>query len=480
MVKKIKIGFAPTRRTVFSREDSLRYKRLIEEHLRKWKVNFVNIDWLNSEGLLYRIEDAEIVAERFIKEKVEALFVPHCNFGTEGAVGLLAKRVAKPVLLWGPRDEAPLPDGTRLRDTQCGLFATSKVLRRLGVPFTYIVNSRVDDAVFERGFREFLAAASAANSFLGARIGQVSTRPGDFWTVMVNEGELLEKWGVQVVPTTLVDIVRAVEKKSKAPTSKLKSVVASFKKKASFKGISPGAVAKMAGLRLALEEWARAERLDAIALQCWSALQDALGIMPCFVHGELTAAGLPVSCETDIHGALSSLLLQSAAFFSTPTFFADLTIRHPQNDNAELLWHCGCFPAELAEEGAPRKISGHYILPKPVSGLGEWQLRKGDVTIARMDADRGEYSLFIGEARGIEGPFTRGTYLWVETSNWPLWEQKLIYGPYIHHVSSIYGRLAPILYEACRYIPGLKPDPVEPSEAEILAHWRGEDLQRAE
>ncbi len=476
MRKNIKLGFAPTRRTVFSREDSLKYKRLIEERLKKWRVNFANINWLNSEGLLYQQKDAEIVAERFIKEKVEALFVPHCNFGTEGAVAILAKRLDKPVLLWGPRDEAPLPDGSRLRDTQCGLFATSKVFRRLGVPFTYIVNSRIDDAVFERGFREFLAAANAANSFLGARIGQVSTRPGDFWTVMVNEGELLEKWGIQVVPTTLVDIARAVEKKTKSPTSKLKLVVTSFKKKASFKGISASAVAKLAALRLVLEEWARAEHLDAIALQCWSALQDALGIMPCFVHGELTAAGLPVACETDIHGALTSLLLQSAAFSSTPIFFADLTIRHPENDNAELLWHCGNVPAALAAEDASRKVSDHYILPTPVPGVGEWRIRGGDVTVCRMDADRGDYSLFIGEGRGTEGPFTRGTYLWVETNNWPLWEQKLIYGPYIHHIVGIYGRLGPVLYEACRYIPGLKPDAVEPSEAEILAHWRGEDL----
>ena len=35
-----------------------------------------------------------------------------------------------PVLLWGPRDERPDENGVRLRDSQCGLFATGKVLRR--------------------------------------------------------------------------------------------------------------------------------------------------------------------------------------------------------------------------------------------------------------------------------------------------------------------------------------------------------------
>jgi len=43
----------------------------------------------------------------------------------------------------------------RLRDTQCGLFATSNVLMKYGVPFSYIVNSRLDDPVFERGVKTF-------------------------------------------------------------------------------------------------------------------------------------------------------------------------------------------------------------------------------------------------------------------------------------------------------------------------------------
>jgi hypothetical protein len=34
--------------------------------------------------------------------------------------------------------------------------------------------------------------------------------------------------------------------------------------------------------------------------------------------------------------------------------------------------------------------------------------------------------------------------------------------------------VAPVIYEACRYIPGLKPDPVGPTEAEIQAWLRGE------
>ena len=38
----------------------------------------------------------------------------------------LRKNLDVPVLLWGPLDERPEPNGVRLRDTQCGLFATGK------------------------------------------------------------------------------------------------------------------------------------------------------------------------------------------------------------------------------------------------------------------------------------------------------------------------------------------------------------------
>jgi L-fucose isomerase-like protein len=294
---------------------------------------------------------------------------------------------------------------------------------------------------------------------------------------MVNEGELLERWGIQVVPTTLVEIVDSVEKKLRARPRKLRDTIAQFKKTASFGDLGDEVVAKLAALKLALAEWAQKEALDGIAFQCWDALQVALGVVPCFVYGELTGEGLPLACETDIHGAVTSAMLQAAAMNTAPTFFADLTIRHPEDENAELLWHCGPFPSALADEKESCKVGKHRILPAGAPGCGEWKIKGGDVTIARFDGDHGDYSLLIGEATGTRGPRTHGTYLWVKVKNWPAWEEKIIYGPYIHHVVGVHGRLAPILYEACKYIPGLQPDPIEPTAEAIRAYWRGDDLR---
>jgi L-fucose isomerase-like protein len=184
-----------------------------------------------------------------------------------------------------------------------------------------------------------------------------------------------------------------------------------------------------------------------------------------------------VTCETDVHGALTALMLQAACGWAAPPFFADLTVRHPTNDNAELLWHCGNFPHALAAGTGDGFLGTHFVIPPHRPGTGNFQIRGGEVTIARFDGIGGQYSLLMGHGQGTAGPFTLGTYLWVEVPDWPLWEERVIRGPYIHHVAGIHGRWAPALYEATRYLPGLRPDPVQPSEAEIQAYLRSSHAQ---
>ena len=147
-MKSIKIGFAPTRRSIFSAPDAIKFANLTRGRLQELGVDFVDITDINEEGLLYQESDRIKIREKFKAEGIDGLFFPHCNFGTEFEVARLARELGVPVLLWGPRDERPEPDGVRLRDTQCGLFATGKVLRRFCVPFTYMTNCRLTDPEF--------------------------------------------------------------------------------------------------------------------------------------------------------------------------------------------------------------------------------------------------------------------------------------------------------------------------------------------
>lgn len=316
---KIKIGFAPTRRNLFSAPDAIKYRNLTSERLEELGIDFVDITDINEEGLLYNDDDMLRIARKFKEEKVDGLFLPHCNFGTEYICARLAKDLNVPVLLWGPLDERPDENGVRLRDTQCGLFATGKVLRRFRVPFTYMTNCRLDDPVFERGLRDFLAVCNVVKTFRSIRVLQISTRPFDFWTTMCNEGELLEKFNIQLAPIPMPELIEAV-KEAKAEGSRVKEVIQYVKANMIIQ-IKEDDLENVAALKVAMKELAQKYGCNAIAIQCWNYLQNELGIMPCAANALLNDEGIPVVCETDIHGAITALLVEAAGMGETRSFF---------------------------------------------------------------------------------------------------------------------------------------------------------------
>ena len=466
-MKKIRLGYAPTRRSIFSAPDAVKYRGLTADRLREMGVDFVDITDINEEGLLYDDNDVEKIAGKFRAEGVDGLLLAHCNFGTEFVCARLAKRLGVPVLLWGPLDERPEPNGVRLRDTQCGLFATGKVLRRFQVPFTYLTNCRLNDPVFERGVKDFLAVCSVVKTFRNIRILQISTRPFEFWSTMCNEGELLEKFNIQLSPVPMTELtgeMKAVKEDHAAMERMLSSIRETMEVK-----IRENEVENVAALALAMLNLVKKYGCQAAAIQCWNALQTEIGIMPCAANAILNEMGIPVVCETDIHGAVTALMAEAAAMGEMRSFFADWTIRHPDIENGELLQHCGPWPVSVAKE----KPVLTYPLAFDHPGSLTAEAKHGEVTLCRFDGDNGEYSLLLGTAKGVDGPKGMGTYLWVEVENIKRLEAKIVEGPYIHHCVGIHKNVVPVLYEACKYI-GVKPDLYDPVEEEVRAYLRGE------
>lgn len=463
----IKLGYAPTRRSIFSAPDAIKYRGLTAQRLTELGIDFVDITDINEEGLLYNDADMLKIAEKFKAEKIDGLFLPHCNFGTEYECARLAKELGVPVLLWGPLDERPEPDGTRLRDTQCGLFATGKVLRRFGVPFTYMTNCRLEDPVFERGLRDFMAVCNVVKTFRHIRILQISTRPFDFWSTMCNEGELLEKFNIQLAPIPMGELVDEV-RKNLGNVAETQEVMTYCRANMNI-AIKDDELEKVAAMKVAMKHLAEKYGCNAIAIQCWNQLQTELGIMPCAANALLNEEGIPTVCETDIHGAITALLVEAAGMGQVRSFFADWTIRHPDCPNGELLQHCGPWPISVAGE----KPTITYPLAFDYPGSITAEAKHGDVSLVRFDGDLGQYSLLLGHAKGIDGPKGMGTYLWVEVDNIKRLEAKLVEGPYIHHCVGIHKDVVPVLYEACKYI-GVKPDLYDPIEEEVKAYLRGE------
>ena len=468
----IKIGFAATRRGCFEHPEGKEYREKIKNLISGWGAELVDIDSVNDEGLLFDPSDVPKAVEIFKKAEDDGVFIANCNFGEESVAAMVAKEIGKPILLWGPRDGMPVPDQDRTRDTQCGLFALGKALRRYGLPFTYIPNTEPEDPVFERGYKSFVAVCSIVKNFRSTRILQISTRPQPFWSVICNEGELVEKFGIEVFPVTIQDVKDLTDELKENPDEKIVTARKRFEDSLMCGSMTDEQLMNSVRLYVAVKELCRRYNCNSVAIHCWGPLQKAVNSATCTVNSLLTEEGIPVACETDIHGAITSIILQSAVFSTKSIFFADLTIRHPENDNAELLWHCGNFPPSLAKEGAEHRVDLLCQDLGPMPTQNQWEIRHGDITVCRFDGDHGEYQLLIGEGRGVEGPKTRGTYSWFEVNDWPMWEEHIVKGPYIHHCAGVHDKVAHILYEACKYI-GVKADPISPTKEEIEAYWRG-------
>ena len=329
-------------------------------------------------------------------------------------------------------------------------------------------NSHIDGSEWTDGVMKFIRTANVVKSLKNLNILQISTRPEPFCSVICNENELIEKFNVHLYPLTLNDVVVRMKKvRDEATAEYLKTL--DFINSINENG-NTEEMATVASLKAALKELAAEYNCRAIAIQCWTSLQDMAGIMPCFANSMLTDEGIPTVCETDIHGAITTIMAQAATLGEGTPFFADVTVRHPENDNAELLWHCGNFPYSLAKDSASAKI-GKSRYHDNNYGISQWELKDGELTIARFDGDHGKYSIFIGEAKTTEGPKNVGSYVWIEVDNWPKWEHKIVEGPYIHHVCGIYGKYGEILLEACKYIDGLEADVVAPGTDELKSRW---------
>ena len=452
--RKCVIGVAPTRRDVFTSNRGDEIMKKTRELAAKYGVELVTIDGLTDEGLIVSNEDAAKAAKHFLINEVDAVFIPHANFGQEEAAAKLCASVKKPVLLWGPRDPAPLgvrsQTDDRPYDVQCGLFATGKALLSYNVPFTYIENCDIESPILGQGFSDFARTVCAAKAFRSSRVGQLSLRPRQFLTVKYSESELLEKFGIEVVPIFETEITGTIKKILDKETDAVRQKINKWNETIDLSLVDEATQESLAASAIGLMRLAESYDCTVLAGECWRMLRVAFGISSCFLWGALTDDGIPVTCETDVLGAIGTGMAMGAARDETRPFFADITIRHPTNDNAELLWHCGPFPASLAKEAAPK--------PQVFDCKGQWEIRGGDITIVRMGALNGRYTMFADEVRGTDGPATNGTYVWIETDNWPKWEHKFVTGPYIHHVTGVHGKFKNVIAEALKYIGGIEPD----------------------
>ena len=288
------------------------------------------------------------------------------------------------------------------------------------------------------------------------KIGQIGQRIDFFWSTIINEAELLERFGIQVLPIDLVDMIRTVRKRTEANRPPIAG---------NWRSSSGGFASTTTGRRTTSSTtsrsatccWSLAQRhdLDGFAVQTFNSIPNELGSFLKFGLCLVADAGYPVGAGIGPARRGQFGAARSGRRTRRAVVLPDLTIRHPKNDNAVLLWHADA-PLRLRAAELPGQ-SRHALDSQGLAHrLVHFQLKDGPLTFCRFEGDGDGYRLGCGEGRTVPGPYTQEFYTWMEVDDWPTWERQLVYGPYIHHCSCVYDHFADVLEEAARYIPHLQ------------------------
>ena len=100
----------------------------------------------------------------------------------------------------------------------------------------------------------------------------------------------------------------------------------------------------------ALKQMREENSWDSLAVQCWSKFQELYDIAPCMAYGWMGSKdGIAVSCEGDVQGAISMLLLNYISNTEKSSTLLDLAT-FDRDADAVLMWHCGVSPRHFANE----------------------------------------------------------------------------------------------------------------------------------
>ena len=76
-------------------------------------------------------------------------------------------------------------------------------------------NCRVTDAPLREGLQRFMSTCGVARAVRrGMRIGHIGQRIDFFWTTIINESELLERFNVEILPLDLTRFIEAVKNRA--------------------------------------------------------------------------------------------------------------------------------------------------------------------------------------------------------------------------------------------------------------------------
>jgi L-fucose isomerase-like protein len=445
-----RVGVVPLARATFD-------LNLAEETRRKAFASLERTGWkiVGPRGLMFDAEGALRAARALSATELDLLLLLQVTFTDAAMTVRLARAVKAPLVLWA----FPEPrSGGRLRlNSLCGINLAAHALGLAGLSYRYLYEAPDDPAVGDRlvaflrgeGWpsaprAEIVEASAAGDAALdrlrGATVGVVGRHPDGFDTCRYDPELLGSLLGVRVeeIPQgELFARARALEPEAVAP--------ARARAEAELSGLDTVDVAateKSLRLYTALAALAHERQLAGLAVRCWPEPFTEYGCAACRPMGMLTEDGIPCACEADVHGDVTSLLLQAVA--GEPAWLVDLVELDPESDTG-VVWHCGLAPRGMADPDTPPRADIHSNRKLPL--LAAFALKPGRVTLARLSRARNATSLVLAGGEVVKAPMSFSGTSGVVCFDRPMAAilEGIMGHGLEHHLSLAYGEHRPML-----------------------------------
>jgi L-fucose isomerase-like protein len=414
-------------------------------------------------GSVESVSDARKCADLFKRHRgeIDGVLVTLPNFGDERAIAnsLRWADLNVPVLVQAFPDDVQRMSISDRRDSFCGKMSACNNLRQYGIKYSLTSLHTVDpeSESFRKDLRQFASVCRVVGGLKNARVGVLGARPAAFNTVRFSE-KLLERSGISVETLDLSEIFGRIERLEDGD-SRVVDKLAQIKDYVSTKGIPDEALLKMAKFGAVLDTWMADNQLVASAVQCWTAMEEFLGVVPCTLMSMMSNNLMPSACETDIAGVVGMYALALAS--QKPSAIVDWNNNYGDDPDKGVIFHCSNLPMDIfvdqtiASEDIPvmdyQEIIAGTVGKENTYGTIVGRVRSGPFTYCRVSTDdlNGKVIAYVGEGEMTNDPLkTFGGYGVVRIPNLQKLLQYICESGYEHHVAINLSQTAAAVHEA--------------------------------
>ena len=443
-------GFFPSHLCKEGRETVLRV--LEEEGIKPICLTPEDTDY----GSVVSWTDSKKCAELFKRhaDEIDGILVTLPNFGEERGIAdaIRLAGLDVPVLIQATPDDLGAMSIATRRDSFCGKMSACNNLWQYGIPYslTTLHTVPLDGPSFRQDLNRFAATCRVVRGLRGARFGQVGARPAAFITVRYSE-KLLEQAGIAVESVDLSEIFGKAWKLAD-DDARVRNRVDEIRAYEKTTNVPAEALTRMAKLGLVLDDFISEMELDGIAVQCWTAMEEYYGVVPCTAMSMLSNKLIPSACETDITGLIGMYAMVLAS--GKPSALLDWNNNYGDDPNKAVVFHCSNLPqAFFGDEGSMdyQEIIAGSVGKENTYGTIVGRIKPTDLTYCRVSTDDtyGSIRAYLGEGRITDDVVeTFGGYGVIELPDFQGLLHYICANGFEHHVAANPSLVADALEDA--------------------------------